>query len=298
MILIMLVQPVSVRAERQVTRLTKDYYPEIVAAHKQNMILSAQPMGVENARYGENTLLSFVIDFGKIKGLLPVHEVGVPVYPVYRSGEAVSEEGDLWSFLALGKKDKKIIERRMIRIMQSGCPLSFTIMTFDGEVAILSRRAALERLKERVRLEEGQRVHVTVILTTSRGAWCDYQGINVYIPRHEVFWGDVSPGEVLELGNTYEAVVKGVDDLVRASIKDLEADPWETFDSRPGSVLRAVIKEPVTSAENRFRVTFKPGVNGVAQGAPLCRYYIGQSVNVRIIKVIPERRFILGRIEE
>jgi ribosomal protein S1 len=204
----------------------------------------------------------------------------------------------LWSFLAMSNKERGIVERRMIRVLETDCPLPFTIIHLDKEKAILSRTKALEKLAVKVRLAAGQEVPVTVLLTSAHGAWCEHRGLNVLVPRDEVYYGDVSPREMLEPGRTYMARIFETGEIIRASTRVLEPDPWESFSCRPGSVRRATLRGQLREGNNRFRVSFAPGISGVAQGAPLSTYHNNQVVNVRIIKVIAERRFILGRIEE
>lgn len=288
----------SVEAERApVTAMIRDYGPQLEASYRAGQVLQGVPVGVENACYGGNILLSFIYDFGAIRGLLPVHETGAPVWPSYR-GAGDMGPADLWSFLAMSNKHRNIVERRMIRVMEANCPLPFTIIHLDGGKAILSRKRSFEKLAARIQLVAGQEIPVTVLLTSSHGAWCEHRGLNVLVPRDEVYYGDVSPREMLEPGRSYMARVIERGEIIRASTRVLEPDPWESFSCRTGSVRRATIRGQLREGNNRFRVSFAPGISGVAQGAPLLTYHNNQVVNVRIVKIIPERRFILGRIEE
>lgn len=294
----------SVKVERTPVPLVEDYSSQLRVAMDNGLVLQGIPVGVDaNARYGENVLLSFIFDFGTYVGLMPVHEVGVPVYPIYKGGGIFTDDS-VWSFLALSKKEKRMVESRMSRIMQAGCPLSFKVISIDEGSServprvLLSRRQALEDIAKKTKLSVGQEITVNVILPTSFGAWCEYQGLNIYIPRHEVYYGDVSPAELLKPGYAYNVKIVEIGDMIRASTKALVPDPWERFECSPGSIRRAQIKDELKTGKNRFRVIFAPGITGVAQGAPLSTYHLDQYVNVRIIKVNSQKRFILGRIEE
>jgi len=283
----------------QIVSLVKDFSSELEASFRAGQVLHGAPAGVEKASYSEEkTLLSFVYDFGTIQGLMPVHEVGAPVWPEYRGAKEFGPD-DVESFEALSNRERSYVERRMQNIMRTGILLPFTITALDGATAILSRRKAIEKIKEKVQLAEGQEVALTVMLTTSKGAWCDHRGLTVFIPRYEVFYGDVSPGEILEPGSTYMAKIKEVkDDLIIGSTKEMESNPWETFICRPGSVRRAVIRNELREGNGKYRVSFAPGITGIAQGAPLMSYHQDQEICVRVIKINKERQFIYGRIEE
>lgn len=293
----------SVKAPRVPVSLIEDYGPQLEASFRSGQVLQGVPSGVDvRVDFGEYKLLSYVYDFGSIRGLMPVHEVGVPVFPSYLGGGHFSSD-DLESFLSKSNDSRRRLERIMVRILSANVPLSFMILSLDGGVAVLSRRCALEKLSEGIDLVVGQEVPVTVMLALSKGAFCDYEGLNVYIPRHEVYYGDTSPRELLREGETYLAKITYVGTpeersrMIYASTRALHDDPWEKFNCGKGSIRRAVIKEPI-QGRNLFRVQYMPGVTGIAQGAPLSQYHIDQVVSVRIMYINPKRRFIKGRIED
>lgn len=134
--------------------------------------------------------------------------MGEPIFPLMLRDK---HSGDsLWSYLDLTKREKRYIEYRMANLLNSACPLPLTVISLTDSVAILSRRRAMDKLADTIDLEVGQDITVTVLLMSATGVWCDYRGINIYIPRSEVFYGYVFPSNVLTAGLSYRAEVTKV----------------------------------------------------------------------------------------
>lgn len=276
-----------------------NYASQVEAAYQDSRVFYAVPVGVEYAHYGENKILSFVFEFGHIRGLLPVHEAGEPIFPLRIKNK---HSGDsLWSYLALSKKEKRYIEFRMASLLNSGCPLPLLVISLSDSVAILTRRRAMDQLSESVDLEVDQIITVRVLLTTPLGAWCACKGVNIYIPRHEVYYGYAHPSDVLSSGLSYDAKVirlsEGDNNIIHASTRVLEPDPWLSFCCAKGSIRRAkIIRVLKSGRSNIFTVEFAPGIFGVAEGVPLTSYCLEQLVTVRITKFIREGYLLRGLI--
>lgn len=290
----------SVRASKAPVRtLVEDQLPVLRGAFVAKRILQAVPVAVEVVKYGEGDdaveLMSFVFQFGRVRGLMPVHEVGAPIWPLYEGARQFGP-GDVASFLALSRKKRDQIKRYMVNLMRANVPLPFEIVSVDNDYeAVVSRVRALKRLSEEIKLSEGQEIEVTVLAAPAHGAWCSHKGLLVFIPRDEVYYGDVAPREMLQPGETYLAKVIEVGDLVCGSTKALEADPWETMMIGEGSVRRAVILG--RTSDGAYRVSFHPGVTGKATAPPLLSFHNNQEVMVKVLRVNREKRFILGHID-
>ena len=85
-------------------------------------------------------------------------------------------------------------------------------------------------------LNEGDVVDGHVVKITDFGALVDINGIDGLLPLSEITWRRIQhPSEVLELGQQLTVRVLTVDrDLQRISLslKRLEADPWDTVNTR------------------------------------------------------------------
>lgn len=275
--------------QRESDSLVCEYTPNLVDAHQVGQIFKVAPVGVENAHYGDNKILSFVFDFENLRGLLPVHEVGEPIFPLKLRDKYSGDS--LWSYLSLTRSEKRQIEYRMANLLNSGCPLPLTVISLTDNVAILSRRRAIDKLADTIDLEVGQDITVTVLLMSATGVWCDYRGINIYIPRNEVFYGYVFPSNVMTAGLSYRATVTKVtgedNSVIRASTRALIPDPWLNFSCSTGSIRRAKIMHMAKSGRcNLYVAEFVPGIFGVVEGMPLTSYCLGQVVTVRITKFI------------
>lgn len=275
------------------------YASQIEAAYQDGRVLFAVPVGVEYAQFGENKILSFIFEFEHIRGLLPVHEVGEPVFPSIIKNKYSGDS--LWSYLELTKKDKRYIEYKMASMLSCGCPLPLKAISLTDNVAILSRRRAMDELSRSVELELDQVITVKVMLTTPQGAWCDHRGVNIYIPRREMYYGYVHPADVLSTGLSYEAKVIRLSDednrIAYASTRALVSDPWTNFSCSTGSIRRAKIIRVLKSGRtSSCTVEFAPGIFGTAEGVPLTSYCLGQMVTVRITKFKPEGYLMGGLI--
>jgi hypothetical protein len=290
--------PEAIGSKKVAKYLNEDHAPRLRLAYQAKRVLRAVPVGVsEVALSGALPLISFVFQFGAVRGVMPMHEVGVPVWPetcLSFAGKNTKEMLDL--YLALNKKDKGKVMRRMVSIMGATHPLPFLVTAIDDKIAVLSRVAALATLKQKV--VPGEEIAVIALGISSYGVVADYKGSIVHIPREEVFYGQAPPHELLKVGECYMAkVLENKHGLITASTKAVSPDPWDSFEVGVGSVCAAQIRGLVKGTQNIYRVEYMPGITGLAQGSPLITYQNEQTVAVRIYKVDRERRYIKGFID-
>jgi hypothetical protein len=283
----------SVRAKKPVHSLVEDHYPKLRAVYETRSILNAVPVAVEVADYCGNKILSFVFEFGTFRCLMPVHEIGTPIWPLYRSANSFGP-GDLWSFLALSNRRQDQVKHYMVNLIRANMPLPFRIISLDGDGGILSRVVALRDLARKVKLSKGQRIEVSVLAAPASGAWCSHKGRLVFIPREEVYYGDVAPREMLKPGRTYLAEVLDVGDIVRVSTRKVEDDPWDALSLTERSVRRATVRGRLSDGD--YYVSFCPGVTAKVSVPPLMSVQAGDSVMVKILRVNRRSRFILGHV--
>lgn len=265
------------------------------AALKTKTIINVEPTRVENIHFEDIELPVFIVPMGTLRGIMPVHETGTGIF-----------EGTQEDFVALPEQEKGEIRRRMITILASDFPLNAMVTKISGDIAYLSRKLALEKIKEKTLKElgikdmedlKGEIVYVTVIALPNDGAICSMGGISAFLPRFDIDYTNPRPSRVLKVGQKLKVKVMDVKDgKLIVSQKALLPDPWDNLDYQEGSVAKARIIKPQQTGMG-FVVAFEPGVTGVA------RNYIPsyvpkpfETVAVKIDVINREKRYIIGRL--
>jgi len=168
---------------------------------------------------------------------------------------------------------------------------------------ILSGRAA-EKARRKNRLEEleaGQKIKGRVVNLTDFGAFVALGGIDGLIHRSELSWDDIGdPGEVLDIGDEIEVMVKDVDvdrERVSLSRKDLLPSPWDDITQHysEGDLVEGIVSNVVHFGAF---VTLPDGIEGlihssemdiIGPGTPTDVVKSDDPVLVRILSIEPDR---------
>ncbi len=189
----------------------------------------------------------------------------------------------------------------------------FMILKMDkrrGNI-VVSRRAILEesRAEQRTeivqKLEEGQTVEGVVKNITDYGAFIDLGGIDGLLHVTDIAWRRVNnPGEVLTIGETIKVKIIRVNQethRISLGMKQLEANPWESIDSK--FPLEGKFTGRVTNITDYGAfVELEPGIEGLIHISEMSwtkkNVHPGkivstsQEVEIMILEVDPERRRI------
>lgn len=195
-----------------------------------------------------------------------------------------------------------------------GRNLAFVITKLEGKNVVLSRRQLLEReLKDaRERTLAGLAIGATVKGRVSQirefGAFVDLGGIEGLVPLRELSHDRVRVEDVVQLGDTVEVQVKGIEKKTDAkgrekteitlSLKALSRDPWENIETT-APVGRVVAGQVARTAEFGAFVRLASGVEGLLHISELSgageggksvkrtedALSIGQSLLVRVVSV-------------
>ena len=252
--------------------------------------------------------------------LAQAHEHGIPVEGVVseavKGGVEVTVSG-VRAFCPVSQLDVRFIEDPAEYV---GRRLTFKVKRFERPSrggrpnVVLSRRELLEEEERRrkqealARLAEGSVVRGTVTSVVSYGAFVDLGGIEGLLHVSELAHDRVEdPAELVAPGDVVEVKVltieerEGGERRISLSRKALEQDPWKEAAARfpegatvPGRVMRL---EPYGAF-----VRLAPGLEGlvhVSELAPGRRIShprevveLGQDVQVRVLRVEPEKRRI------
>jgi small subunit ribosomal protein S1 len=252
--------------------------------------------------------------------LAQAHEHGIPVEGVVaeavKGGVEVTVSG-VRAFCPISQLDVRFIEDPAEYV---GRRLTFKVKRFERSGrggrpnVVLSRRDLLEEEERRrkqealAKLAEGSVVRGTVTSVVSYGAFVDLGGIEGLLHVSELAHDRVEdPAELIAPGDVVEVKVlsieerEGDDRRISLSRKALEQDPWKEAAARfpegatvPGRVMRL---EPYGAF-----VRLAPGLEGlvhVSELAPGRRIAhprevveLGQDVQVRVLRVDPEKRRI------
>jgi small subunit ribosomal protein S1 len=252
--------------------------------------------------------------------LAQAHEHGIPVEGVVaeavKGGVEVTVSG-VRAFCPISQLDVRFIEDPAEYV---GRRLTFKVKRFERSGrggrpnVVLSRRDLLEEEERRRRQEalaklaEGSVVRGTVTSVVSYGAFVDLGGIEGLLHVSELAHDRVEdPAELIAPGDVVEVKVLSIEERegderrISLSRKALEQDPWKEAAARfpegatvPGRVMRL---EP-----NGAFVRLAPGLEGlvhVSELAPGRRIAhprevveLGQDVQVRVLRVDPEKRRI------
>ncbi len=167
---------------------------------------------------------------------------------------------------------------------------------------ILSHREAVFAQKAEMRAEtirnlnEGDVVDGHVVKITDFGAFVDINGIDGLLPLSEITWRRIQhPSEVLELGQQVTVRVLTVDrelQRISLSLKRLEADPWDTVNTR-FSVGEQVVGRISKLLGSGTLAELIPGVEAYCayqQGGKF--YQVGESYRFEIVSISADDRRI------
>lgn len=155
-----------------------------------------------------------------------------------------------------------------------GQHLTFKITEFKekGRNILVSNRAILEEERQnqieelKKELKKGTKVSATVLSLQNFGAFVDIKGFQALLPISEISRTRVNDvSSVLSVGQEIEVVVISVDwekERVSVSMKELQADPWDTAVEkyRPGSRHEGKV---VRITDFGAFVTLEPGLDGL-----------------------------------
>jgi small subunit ribosomal protein S1 len=168
------------------------------------------------------------------------------------------------------------VDLRPVRNLESliGERVAFKIIKFNkrrGNI-VLSRRALLEKERERQRretlqtLEVGQIVDGVIKNLTDYGAFIDLGGIDGLLHVTDMSWGRVNhPGEIFQVGDQIKVKVLKFDpetERVSLGLKQIQPDPWvDAAHKYPiGKRIRGKV---VSLAEYGAFLELEPGIEGL-----------------------------------
>ncbi|WDL97128.1 30S ribosomal protein S1 [Alicyclobacillus sp. ALC3] len=186
----------------------------------------------------------------------------------------------------------------------------------ENNKLILSRKAVLEDQRKDNEVDvirsitPGVLLEGTVQRLTNFGAFIDIGGVDGLVHISEIAWHHVDhPSDVLKEGDHVRVKVLKVDPAahkISLSIKEASASPWETAvdDLRPGQILTGTVRR---LTDFGAFVEVKPGLEGLVHVSQIAHQHVatpadvleeGQSVQVKVLSVEPERRRISLSIKE
>jgi len=125
-----------------------------------------------------------------------------------------------------------------------GVPQAFQILKMDQSRnnIVVSRRAVLEETRTAERselisnLKEGQTLEGVVKNITDYGAFVDLGGVDGLLHVTDIAWKRINhPSEAIQMGDTIKVQVirfNSENQRISLSMKQLEADPWESVESK------------------------------------------------------------------
>lgn len=284
----------------------EDPWEKLYAAQANKEILQGKVKGVE-----KDTL---VIDFGIIKGIISEDEVGEPrpkrltafigaplAFKVKRIDRANNE-------VYLSRKEALTeMSQFTMKELKHDCELLLGIQEQltalypedkdaevpDDELVKIRELSALLRKVGPVRTG-------TVRTVVEEGAYMDVGGVSVFLPRYEINWNRIEDArEYLQPGESFDVKIIRVDfdtQWVRASLKALMPDPWDTASTR-------YVKEGIYAGEIRrttkngnLLIELEPGVMVICRRLPMDNPETGTTVRVRIGSINKDARMMFGNI--
>jgi len=257
-------------------------WPEVYSSWQSKNILKWPVTTVEEHNIGSEVIPCLSVTKERIKGLIPFSETGLNL-----DGNEHINRARLMKFL--------------------GQEIAFIVMKIDESenLFIASRKKAIERLSAQTwpSIQEGQIYSAIIRRITINGAFVELNGIEAFLPIHEIRYGWVKEIiDTIKPGETYNVKIKNVDrekERITVSIKDLIPNPW------PGAAKRYVPSRfnlytgTITGIiKSGVFVEFEPGVNALCHHYRRDPYAInkGDIVAVEIYRVIPEQEKISGKI--
>lgn len=255
-----------------------------------------------------------VIFFESIKGIIPNEEIGEPrpkflsvlvgapvAYKVtncdraknvvYLSRKAALTEMSQFTWKELRRDCERLLETQ--EKMEALRPREE-----NKELSVEEKRKMAE-LNNEAR-KEGPTRTGTVRAVVEEGAYLDIGGVPAFLPTYEISWGKVLDArDVLHPGESYDIKIIRVDfgkGLVRASLRALQPNPWETVPQRylKGGKYGGQVKWIARGGS--LAVELEPGVVAFCKSIPMTDLKPGTSVRVHIARMDLEKRFIRGNI--
>lgn len=149
---------------------------------------------------------------------------------------------------------------------------TITMVNLPRLKVILSRRALLEKEKEKIkedlfsRIKVGDIYEVAVVNITDFGAFCDLEGFDVLLPVSEISWERIGhPSDILACGQKIKVKIIAFDketEKVSVSIKQLTPHPWARIEEKypVGSRVKGKVKAVLNFGAF---VELEPGVEGL-----------------------------------
>jgi small subunit ribosomal protein S1 len=168
------------------------------------------------------------------------------------------------------------VDLRPVRNLESliGERVAFKIIKFNkrrGNI-VLSRRALLEKERERQRretlqtLEVGQIVDGVIKNLTDYGAFIDLGGIDGLLHVTDMSWGRVNhPGEIFQVGDQIKVKVLKFDpetERVSLGLKQIQPDPWVDA-AHKYPIGKRVRGKVVSLADYGAFLELEPGIEGL-----------------------------------
>jgi small subunit ribosomal protein S1 len=247
-------------------------------AYKNRKVLEAKVTGAVKG--------GLVVDFNGIRGFIPASQV------------AKETEESFESFVG------KMLPIKVIEINRR-----------QGKVVMSHKMAAGEKVRPDTtklfeELEVGQVRHGKVTSIKNFGAFVDIGGVEGLIHLTEMAWKRVKhPSDLLKVGQELDVFVLGVDRenrKVALGLKQLEADPWVTASElyKPGMIVKAKIARFVKFGAFAELDGNLEGLIHITElsDKPIMRpeeaVKVGDEVDVKVLKVIPEEQKIGLSIKE
>ncbi|MBL4600441.1 MAG: 30S ribosomal protein S1 [Rhizobiaceae bacterium] len=192
------------------------------------------------------------------------------IFNQVKGGFTVDLDGAV-AFLPRSQVDIRPI-RDVTPLMNNAQPFQILKMDRRRGNIVVSRRAILEETRAEQRpeivqnLEEGQVVEGVVKNVTDYGAFVDLGGIDGLLHVTDMAWRRVNhPSEILSIGQTVNVQIIRVNQethRISLGMKQLEADPWESIESK--YPLRTKITGRVTNITDYGAfVEIEPGIEGL-----------------------------------
>ena len=247
-------------------------------AYKTRKLLEAKVTGAVKG--------GLVVDYNGIRGFIPASQV------------AKETEESLETFVG------KTLPIKIIEINRR-----------QGKVVLSHKMATGEKVKPDTsklfeELEVGQTRHGTVTSLKNFGAFVDIGGVEGLIHLTELSWKRVKhPSDLLKVGQELDVFVLGVDKenrKVALGLKELQPDPWvkaaELY--KPGQIVKAKIARFVKFGafaeldENLEGLIHISEISDKPITRPEDVISVGDTVDVKVLKVIPEEQKIGLSIKE
>jgi len=284
----------------------EDPWEELYAAQANKEILQGRVKGVE-----KDTL---VIDIGTIRGVITEDEIGEPrpkrltafvgaplAFKIKRIDRAnnevqLSRKEALTEMSQFTMKELKRDCAKLIEIQEQLALLYPEDRNADIPDENLPK---IRELTAQARKEGPVRTG-TVRTVVEEGAYLDVGGVSVFLPRYEINWARVEDArEYLQPGESFDIKIIRVDFetmWMRASLKALLPDPWETAHTRyvKGGIYAGEVQG--TTQNGNLRVELEPGVIVICKYLPINNLEPGTTVRVRIALINKEGRIMIGNI--